>query len=82
MRLKKNYVLRLNGVRNFDKVKFLAYEKDITEVQEMNEELAYSIHLGSDKKKLLKQKRLQKVIHQERHHFQIMEYKMQLSYQK
>lgn len=43
----------------------------------MSEELAYSIHLGSDKNRTTKAKKQQKIIHRAKHHFQIMEYKMQ-----
>ena len=43
----------------------------------MSEELAYSIHLGSDKNRTVqRQKKLQKIIHLVKHHFQIMVYKM------
>ena len=48
----------------------------------MSEELAYSIHLGSDKNKTAKAKEVAKIIHQEKHHFQTMEYKMLPNYQK
>lgn len=47
----------------------------------MNEELAYSIHLGSDKNRTNKAKEIAKSNHLEQHHFQIMLFKMQNNYQ-
>ena len=48
----------------------------------MSEELAYSIHLGSDKNRTTKAKEIAKNNPSIQHHFQIMEYKMQHNYQK
>lgn len=48
----------------------------------MSEELAYSIHLGSDKNRTTKAKEIAKTINLALPHFLIMEYKMQSNYQK
>ncbi len=48
----------------------------------MREQLAYPIHLGSDKNRKNKFKKLLKEINKEQHHFQIMEYKIQHNYQE
>ena len=56
--------------------------RNFKEVLLMEQELAYSFHLGSDKNKSKLAKKYQKEMYLEQHLYQIMQFKMQMIYQE